>query len=257
MNGKVKEISKKKIVLLIALGVIAASLIALVIFQWSNIRVLTYFLFYSEDRIADIKESNERAISEAIDRMIPDVAIRDLTEDEREMLITGELSQEEAVRLLVGAAVSTEVPPTAQGEGREVPPPPQLGESRVPLPPPQDSDGSVSQDRLAELLAEIYVLRAVFVSSLNNLEADARAEYRALPSDRRTRAQQLDIGMKYMGVAENLEAECDARMDELLSKIEAELRASGGDLSLVSEIRSVYNNEKTLSKAEYLSLYTG
>ena len=257
MSGKVKEKNTKKIVLLIVFGVIAASLVVFTLFQWNNIRVLTYFLFYSDVKIADIRESNERAIAAAIDRMIPDISIRDLTEDEREKLSIGEISQEEAVRLLIGAVISVEASPSAQGEDRIIPPPPQLGEGRVPLPPPQGSNGSVSQERLAELLAEIYVLRAVFLSSLRSLEADAKAEYRALPSERRTRAQQLDIGMKYIGVAENLEIECDARMDELLAKIEAELRASGGDLSLITEIRSVYNNEKTVSKAEYLSLYTG
>ena len=59
---------------------------------------------------------------------------------------------------------------------------------------------------------------------------------------------------KYIKRAGALESNCDSRMEEILARISAHIKEDGGDSSIVNEIREVYENEKALKKAYYLSL---
>ena len=56
---------------------------------------------------------------------------------------------------------------------------------------------------------------------------------------------------------EALEAECDARLEALLSDMTAQLKADGGDLSLVEDARALYIQEKKIRKAELYRKYVG
>ena len=206
-------------------------LIALLIaFQWNNFRALTFFLFQSEEKIAEMGVQNAQAITKAMSK-VPGITLRELTKDELEMLSAGEIAPEDAVILILDENETAETPL-----------------SSVP-------DIVDYQARLAEALAEVYVLKATFSNSLESLKDSAIAEYKELTDEERTRSAKLNLGFKYIGLAGDLESECDARMDVLLFTIEDALRATGGDLSLISDIRSIYNNEKSIRKAEYLSLY--
>ena len=52
-----------------------------------------------------------------------------------------------------------------------------------------------------------------------------------------------------------LEGECDAQMDSLLSQINDELVRTGGDTSVVSQIKTAYQNEKSLTKSALMDKY--
>ena len=265
---------KKKRIRLIVIGALVASLAVLVLFQLNNIKVLTYFLLYSEEEIAEMSANNEQALAAAMNK-IPEITLRDLTGEERRKLDAGELSAEEAVRLILGESESAEAPVPGENGNMGDSLPQQSQDAATPLPGQPDSAGREitgengssaealpgepesrgSGERLAQLLAEIYLLQAKSQNDLENLLSAAVSEYRALPDQERTNAAIFDIGMKYFSIAGGMESESDRRMDGLLAEIRAELNASGGDLSLISDIRSIYNSEKNIRKAEYLMLF--
>ena len=62
---------------------------------------------------------------------------------------------------------------------------------------------------------------------------------------------------RYLDRGEALEAECDARLEALLSDMTAQLKADGGDLSLVEDARALYIQEKKIRKAELYRKYVG
>ena len=51
----------------------------------------------------------------------------------------------------------------------------------------------------------------------------------------------------------SLMSQCDGRVATLLGELESELRAAGGDLSIITTIKNAYENEKNLKKAYYMS----
>lgn len=124
---------------------------------------------------------------------------------------------------------------------------------------PSNSSSSInttSQNYDAELAAmvgEIYALRASFIGQLDGLLQQAKAEYSALSPEQREK-QKSSLTSKYIGLAGNLESSCDSQMESILSRIQKHLKETGGDTSLVKEIRKVYENEKALKKSYYMSM---
>jgi hypothetical protein len=112
-----------------------------------------------------------------------------------------------------------------------------------------------AEEKLAELVAEAYVLRTYYTNRLERMRVSALAEYSALSKEERTQSKKMDIGMKYAGLAGELEGDCDGKMNSLVARIEKELKLSGSDTSVINEIKFYYAEEKSLKKAYFLSLY--
>lgn len=277
---------KRKIFTLVFTGVLLVTIGGVVVWQWNNIKALYLFLTYSEDNITEKLVQNEEAIESAMQK-VPDITLRDLTDDERKMLDSGEISPEQAIQIILGqtdlgtgdsgagitSAASTASGSQDSGGSLGV----MGGESSTGLEGSTSSGGtglsgtntgetgtggsgqtvgvSGEKTKLAELLASIYVLKADFINSIERLKNDAIDEYRALPEAERTNANKQKLGLKYLDLAGALEGDCDAQMNALLKLVESELNATGGDMSLVNDIKTIYANEKSLRKAEYLSAY--
>ncbi len=140
---------------------------------------------------------------------------RSLTPEEEKLLRSGKLSEEEALRLLMN-----------EPENRE-------------------------SAELQRLMAKIYLLRSTFTGRLDSLVAQAKQEYLA----NRGKVSGTAIAKKYLSKGYALEKECDGQMEGLIGEIKKELERVGGDLSIISEIRSTYENEKSIQKAALLDQY--
>ncbi len=117
----------------------------------------------------------------------------------------------------------------------------------------QRSNQQTYDAELAGMVGEIYVLRASFTGQLDGLLQQAKEEYISLPEAERDK-QKGKLASKYLSMAGSLESSCDAQMEDILSRIEAHLKKTGGDTALVKEIRKAYENEKALKKSYYMSL---
>lgn len=246
---------KRKIVLGV-LCILAVLLGLFVFWQWDNIMVLASMGKHSPDELVELLRENEAQREAAL----ADISVRRLTEEEKLAVKNGELSQEEAVALITGQIPASGGPGAAIG----VPPPSPGTVPTASIPPkptsvadkPPISEAERDENgELAELIGRIYVLEAAYTGELEQLLDSAIAEYLSLPPEQHTTVSKLEIGTRYIGVADAMEKRCDEQMAALLNQIEGVLVASGGDVTLVGEIKTAYQNEKSLTKNYYLSLY--
>ena len=102
-----------------------------------------------------------------------------------------------------------------------------------------------------EELADRSELSKGFISQLENTGQQMYNEYIATHYDP---TKIMSIVDKYLPVVSQLEAECDATINNLLSELKTALENGGGDLSLINEIRQYYYKEKSLKKSYYMNL---
>ena len=204
---------RKKTVILIILAVIIAGLGALIYWQWNNIEALRYFATYSEEERQNKLDENEKAISDILDGM-SGIDISRLSDEAVKMLQNGELTEEEAIAIITNKTTLDEI---------------KSGKATL----------SNNSSNLETLIAKIYVLRSTYVGKLDSLVSQAYGEYKA-------GGDSDAIVDKYIGIASGMEGECDGQIESLLSQIKTELEKTGGDMSLINQIRTTYKNEKSI-----------
>lgn len=235
---------KRKTARTVLLIVLAVLLLAVGLLAWrfrKEIQALTISRQYStaelEDRLAD----NDQTIRDAVEAS-SDVTVRAPTEEEREALRDGSLSQEELIGRLTGesaAGSSDSAPETAAPEEQPA--------EQAPAEPPE------YQKQLSALIAQVYVLREEYLAALDNMETSAKADYRALSDSQRTAGKLASLVSDYIGRATRLEKECDGKMDAIIAQMETLIQANNGDMSLTDTVFNTYVNEKSLKKAWYMS----
>jgi len=226
---------------LIVFVVIAVVLGALAVWQWSNIKAVFMSFKYSSEEINALVAENE----EETDRILKKITtsdMRHLTDEELSRLQSGELSEESALDLIKGCSESD----NADGEKSE-------GKSG------KTSDvnysAKASGSKIDDIIARIYLLRAEYVGALAGLESEAASYVRSIPSKEWNVSKKLEVVDTFTGRAAALEVQCDARMNSLIRELEAELRRTGGNVGIISEVESVYAAEKELKKSQFLSKY--
>ena len=259
---------KKKTVKIVILSVLALLLVLIVFLgvryrgivkialNFENIKAFVTSQLSDRESLEKQMEENKKKM-EKLAEEDPNINIRgDLTEEEAEALREGKITYEEAVAIVKGDTtldkmLKAEDPPPSDKD------PPKQKESGEPKEedlkdtPPEKKEpvSTAPKDRASEIIAELFVLQAAFISKLENVGDRAYADYKATHYDR---SKVMDIVNGYTGEVGVLETECDTKVRALLSELEAELTKVGGDLGVVKEIRKHYYEEKRLKKAYYM-----
>lgn len=242
----------------------------------------------SSEQVSAEREDYEKKTQELLDKLSGGgITLAALSEADRARLKNGEITPAEAVAIIMGLAGSTAAESTA---APTEPPAPdattapaetttpvettvsdkttQPAATTAPVTPagPATSDTTAATTAPApatsaaraveDVISEIYLLRAEFLNKIDLMIADGTAEVEATPKEKRTLTFKIELMNRYMDRGNALEKECDARMEQLLAELEAALRQSGGDLSLIDEVRALYAQEKKLYKAELYQKYT-
>ncbi len=215
-------------ILLIVFVILAIGITLLVKWQWNNIMALHYATSYSAEELEKMQAEHDRLIEEVCNQ-ISAVDLSRLPEEAQKLLQSGELSEAAAVAVLTGQVTWEEV--------------------REDLSAPVESVADSTVSRVDDIIAQIYVLRSSYVGKLDGLVGQAWVEYRG------GKINKQDLINKYVGIGYGLEAECDGRMEALLSELTHELSRTGGDLSLVDTVRHTYYSEKSIKKAEMIAKY--
>lgn len=234
----------------IFLGILAALILglgALAIWWHDEIGMVINGLRYSPEELEQRLEENEQVIRDAT-QIVPDVPIREITEEDRQALKDGTITTDELVQSLVVPIQKPE-----QDTAVDAPQQPEQGGAQQPEPEPQTPQVTDYQKQLASILAEVYVLREEFLIKLDNLLAQAKAEYLALAPEDRGGTALANLAAKYFPLANSLELECDARMREIIGRMETLLEENGGDLSIAQAVMDAYLEEKSLKKSWYLA----
>ena len=158
------------------------------------------------------------------------------------------MTREELIEVLLNTE-GTEAAGEPRGSST-VPEQPVETAKPVELPKPAEQ---AYQRELSALIAKVYVLREEYTMALDDMYNAAKADYKALPKEKRTKRALMDLAGSYLDRASALEAQCDDQMDEIGAAMEALIRANGGDMTLVDRVVYAYANEKSLKKAWYMS----
>lgn len=242
----------------------------------------------SSEQVSAEREDYEKKTQALLDKLSGGgITLAALSEADRARLKNGEITPAEAVAIIMGLAGSTAAESTA---APTEPPAPDAttvpaemtapagttvpaettapAATTAPVTPvgPATSDATTEVTVTApatstarsveDVISEIYLLRAEFLNKIDLMIADGTAEVEATPKEKRTLTFKIELMNRYMDRGNALEKECDARMELLLVELETALRQSGGDLSLIDEVRALYAQEKKLYKAELYQKYT-
>ena len=220
---------------------------------------------YSTQELEDQLAGNDQTIRDAVDAS-SDVTVRAPTDEEREALRSGSMTQEELVERLTGGASAeqsaSQTPAETQPSAETTKPaetPAPSAEAAKPAETPALAETKPTaaqtayQQQLSALIARVYVLREEYVNALEDMETAARADYKALPESQRTGKKLASLVSGYLAEAAALEKECDAKMDAVIAEMEALISANNGDMTLTDTVFNTYVNEKSLKKAWYMS----
>lgn len=242
----------------------------------------------SSEQVSAEREDYEKKTQALLDKLSGGgITLAALSEADRARLKNGEITPAEAVAIIMGLAGSTAAESTAaptepsapdattvpaettSPAGTTVPAETTApAATTAPVTPvgPATSDATTEVTVTApatstarsveDVISEIYLLRAEFLNKIDLMIADGTAEVEATPKEKRTLTFKIELMNRYMDRGNALEKECDARMELLLAELETALRQSGGDLSLIDEVRALYAQEKKLYKAELYQKYT-
>lgn len=199
---------------------------------------------YSDADLEGQISSVSAEIDQAMDKLPG--TVNELSDEEKEQLRNGTLSEEQAIELMLGKTdadnptVSDSAQTSSQGEKMG-----ETGQAGVAL--------SADEERVDALVAKLYVLQTTYTAKLDGMVSSAISEYKALPESERASAK-TSIFSKFLVKASGMEGTCDASVNSILSEMEPLLKKTDGDLSVVSDIRSAYEQQKALKKAYYISM---
>lgn len=235
---------RRKTILCTILVLLAVSLAGLFWWQRDNLKAIHAATQHTSAELEEKLEENQQMIQEAV-KAAGEVTVGEITEEDRQAFRDGSMTQEQLVERLTNGG---------EGEPREEPASTSRPESDgTPPPEPPKPAENTYQKELSALIAKVYVLREEYTLALDTMYADAKAEYLALPAEKRTKTHLLKMARGYLSRASALEKECDGKMDEIVRAMEKLLRENDGDLGLVDTVVYTYANEKSLKKSWYMS----
>ena len=217
---------KKRYIFIPLALILIFSISALAYWQWENITALKYMLPNSAEETTQMLKENEKVINNIVEKL-SDEGISALPEEAVEMMNNGELTEKDAADIISGKTTIDEVKNKKNNT--------------------DESQANSEASNISNLVAQIYSLRSSFVGKLDSLIAQAKAEWSAGGVNKK------DFISKYIGLGTSLEGQCDAQFESIISQIKEELKRTGGDESIISELKKAYKNEKTAKKASILS----
>lgn len=246
----------------IAFGVGLALIVgmgAVTAWQWNNISAALSFVRFSQQELEDKLNENDQKIKDAVDA-VPEVNIRDITQEEKDALRDGTLTQEELIESLIKPEQEKESP-KQEPEKPVVPdtPKPEKPPEQKPEQPPalsEQEQASQQNDyakKLAAIIAEVYVLREQFLIKLDEMQKQAIADYVAIPEKERSATRITKLVSNYLAKGLDLEKECDAQIGAIIVRMETLISENNGDMSIAQTVYDTYVEEKSLKKAWYMA----
>lgn len=234
-NNKPKKTKKRKKWPWILLAVVLAlsiGITVLAVWQWNNIMALYYAGKYTPEQLQQMDQANKLQMQQICSK-VSNVDITLLPEDIQKLMDEGKLSQQEAIAIMLGKI---------RWDGKTV----------VATVEDKTTSTEIAGEpvsRVDEIIGRIYLLRSNYVGKLDSLVAQAWSEYK------KGGISKQNLISKYLGIGYGLEGECDGQLEGLLAELSGELSRTGGDLSVIEEIRHTYRSQKSIKKAEMIAKY--
>lgn len=222
----------------ISIGVLVAVL-GVGIWQKENVQTLWKGMNYTEDQLKDQMVTSKEKVQEALEQCEIE-GIRDLTVEEEEQLMKGEISIEEALDLIMNRESEPAMKEEAESSQKD-------GLENT------ETDKPKAGQIVEKYVEKMYTLQATFLSELGAIEAKARAVFAQLPKEERNLRTVQKLAPSFIKEGLALESKCDSEVSSLLNAFEIELKEAGANTDIVKNMREAYQTQKRLKKAYYLS----
>lgn len=251
--------------------VIVVIIAGLAAWQWKYVSAVIDGLRLDDAKLGERQVQHaEKAISDINSQV--SVELRDMTEEEKQLIADGELSQAEVMARIFAEAMGTELPSleelAAELNGNDM-----AGDSAENSSAGEkETDGAnasggstdnsasaltTSDQYVAAAVSKLYGLQAQYTGSIDGAISSAHALYReqkaATGSEMKARTSAFN---KLTGDVSSLEASCDAQVEAVLSELTNQLNSIGADTSVVSTIRGTYAAEKEDRRAGYIQKFS-
>ena len=270
-------------VILIVLLSLCLCLGAVALWQWDNISAVIESFIYDDEEIALKTEKSKKEVDNYLeDNNLNKVT--PLTPEQEKALQSGEISQEDAVKVMTGVISFEEAmsknknnegnegnntsKPQVQEKPSESKKPTedkgQVNDSENKEVPKQDEniedEKEVEQEpnydlQISEKVAMLYVIKSNFTSTIESKRLALKADFLTLPKKERTREKRAEIVTAHIAEGARMEKECDAQVDALISELKVLLEKSGRDMSLADSIMDSYKAEKKALKSFMINKY--
>lgn len=222
-------------ILLIVIAVLIAFAVVLTVWQWNNINAILTTVTKTEIEIAAELDTSKEKLKSEIKEKFDANLVSDFTAEEERQIIKGEISTDDAVKILEKKYNENQKDKTM---------------------PQKDNENKAAEldELIGDKVIELYSMKAFYLGKLGQIEAKVRKEYSELPKEKKNLIGKKDLVTKYMGTATSLLKQCDKEVDKLLEDLEKVLKSFKADTSIIKTIKDAYENEKALKKAYYLKL---
>lgn len=245
-----KRLKNKKVSTIIVLVILFILLISIAVagylaYQNRNSIMAVYYMYTDNvDALEQNKlDTDEKALDAIKEHGIEHV--RPLTEEETDKLTSGEITEEEALDIILGreedaASLGGEKPVENNNQSENITP-----------------ENSEKNKEIAQLIGQMYVLKAKFTNELATIEKWVEDQYwiytKEYGEGNVPYSIKAKIGKEAYAKALGLENDCDNQVNDILSRLTVLLQETGQSTNLVTEIKAAYENEKMLAKTQYMS----
>lgn len=249
---------KKLNTFLIILGILIVIIAVLVWWQYDNIKSVYYSFKYNNEQIDDLINKHY----DEIDKYLKEHSsynVRPSTEVEqklhRDKLITDKefeniLMGENDIKSIFGTELKLDKHQNFIDSNGNIITKDELNTEKKET----DNPNSDNNQKSAQSIAKMYVLKSNFEAELDSLYNEAIAYYQTLSPEQQKNGKS-ELIKKFYSTALSLEKSCDAQVNEILSDLESALKESGESTELVTKIQTAYTEEKSLKKAYYMNMY--
>lgn len=276
------EILMKKFLKILGIVILILVIIVagLAIWQWKYVKALIDGVRYDQAAIGEQSVKNaENTISAVNDQLT--APLREMTDEEKEKIASGELSQTAVMAQIIAEATGISLPAadavsSAAADADDN----SAGDSKVDSEAGSSDSGnsaggnssggnsegsgsssaesaSSSADLLiADAVSQLYVLQSQYTSQIEGLVSRAKAYYNEQKTQSGSTAAKSSTLAKFSGEVASMESSCDSKVEAVLSELTANLNAIGADTSVVSTLRTAYRNEKASQRAAYVNKYS-
>lgn len=248
----------KKRIAAVGIGVLIASL-GIVIWQRENAWAIWEGMTYNENELKTQMENSKEIIQEALQEYEIE-GIGELSVEEEEHLMKGEISVEEAVDIILnqgGQEAQEEEKALAENQYLDEPIHSAANNDSVQESEVASNNGGATRTEVEQIVKEyvekMYVMQVTFLSELGKIELRAKEAFAQLPKEEGNLSAVKKLAPSFMGQGLGLEKSCDNQVNVILNEFESELKKLGASTEIVETMRESYQTQKRLKKAQYLS----
>ena len=118
-----------------------------------------------------------------------------------------------------------------------------------------DTDIPTKDEIVSSYMAELYKLQNEFTARAESTIKQGASYYESIKAHPQDPVARANTITHFTPIVRGMEKECDAKVEEVISKLKAELEKIKADTSIIGSIRSTYSKEKQLKLSYYANKY--